>query len=101
MTTGRGLQEQATGRGDVLTGDPLCVGPGEEGDHGGDVVGLAEALERGSSPPSDPGPPVGWSLRSMSVSVAPDETVLPVIPRAPSSRAATAVACSRAALLAL
>ncbi len=42
----------------------------------------------------------GLVSRNRVVSVVPGETVLTVMPRAPNSRAATAVTCSSAALLA-
>ncbi len=45
-------------------------------------------------------PFLGVVRAQQAVSVAPGETVLTVIPRGPSSRAATAVTCSSAALLA-
>lgn len=102
LTVAGGLvgSEYEAARGvDVLAGDPPGVGADEEGDRVGNVGGPAQAAQGGERR----GPLQGFGgleERRRSVSVAPGEMVLTVMPRGPSSRAATLVNCSSAALLA-
>jgi hypothetical protein len=89
--------EQASVGGQVLTAEPGGVGTGQERHHGRDIPRLAERRSAVLATVSSNVAP-GLAARSISVSVAPGDTTFAVIPRRPSSIAATFVKFSSAPL---
>lgn len=83
----------------ILASDPPALRTREKRDDSGHV-GRLPRRPRGVIPATAWSVYGGVAPRSISVSVAPGETVLTVMPRGPNYRAATAVSCSIAPLLA-